>query len=186
MFRIDLRNVSRVIARIFARFESLGTDAARDLSVNASERSGDNGINSHVTNAVTREHERSSDLLLRESRDVGADHRQAHAEAQTLEVAEPQSDKTAPFLIIRQAHEESGADDADEVCDDHGGAARVGPFAADEAAAEEGGELDETTGDLEVLCTESVEAETADDQGCELKLTLAKKHAESGSLSIKM
>jgi hypothetical protein len=78
---------------------------------------------SHVTNAVPREHKRSSDLLLGESRNIRADHRQAHAETQTLEVAEPQRDQTTPFLIIGQAHEKSGADDTDQVCDDHGRAA---------------------------------------------------------------
>ena len=113
-------------------------------------------------------------MLLRESGDIRTDHRQAHAEAQTLEVAEPQRDQTTPFLIIGEANEKSGANDADEVCDDHGRAARVGPFAADEAAAEEGGELDETAGDLEILRAERVEAETADDQGCELESDVRK------------
>lgn len=113
-------------------------------------------------------------MFLSEARDVRADHSQAHAETQTLEVAEPQSDQTTPFLIIGQAHEESGSNNADEVCDDHGRAARVGPFAADEAAAEEGGELDETAGDLEILRAERVEAETADDQGCELESDVRK------------
>ena len=113
-------------------------------------------------------------MFLSEARDVRADHSQAHAETQTLEVAEPQSDQATPLLIVRQADEESRADDADEVCDDHGGAARVGPFATDEAAAEEGGELDETAGDLEILRAERVEAETADDQGCELESDVRK------------
>ena len=149
--KIDLRNVRRVITRSFACFESLGTNAARILSVYAFSHRRSTGSNSHVANTVSSEHKRSSDLLLREAGNVGADHGQAHAEAQTLEVAEPQSDQATPLLIVRQADEESRADDADEVCDDHGGAARVGPFATDEAAAEEGGELDETAGDLEVL-----------------------------------
>jgi hypothetical protein len=113
-------------------------------------------------------------LLLSEARDVGADHRQAHAETQTLEVAEPQSDQTAPFLIVGQTHEKSGADDTDEVCDDHGRAAGVRPFAADEAAAKEGGELNEPAGDLEILRAQRVEAETFDDQGRELISTLAR------------
>ena len=113
-------------------------------------------------------------MFLSEARDVRADHSQAHAETQTLEVAEPQSDQTTPFLIIGQAHEESGSNNADEVCDDHGRAARVGPFAADEAASQKRGELDETTRDLKILRAQCVEAETADDEGCELKLSVSK------------
>jgi hypothetical protein len=145
------------------------------LSVHAFNDKEKSSVDSHVTNAVSSEHERSCDLLLRESGDIRADHRQAHAEAQTLEVAEPQRDQTTPFLIIGEANEKSGANDADEVCDDHGRAARVGPFAADESASDKGGELDETARDLEILRAECVEAETADDQGCELKLSVSKR-----------
>ena len=83
----------------------------------------DSCVDSHVTNAVSSEHKRSSYLLLSEAGNVRADHRQAHAETQTLEIAEPQRDQTTPFLVVRQADEKSGADDADKVCDDHGRAA---------------------------------------------------------------
>lgn len=132
-------------------------------------------FDSHVSNAVPCEHQSSSNLLLSETRDIRADHRQTHAETQTLEIAEPESDKTTPFLVFGQTDEESGADDTDEVRDDHCGAARVGPFAADEAASEEGGELDETAGDLEVLRSQRVEAETSDDQRCELGTSVSGK-----------
>lgn len=132
-------------------------------------------FDSHVSNAVPREHQSSSNLLLSETRDIRADHRQTHAETQTLEIAEPESDKTTPFLVFGQTDEESGADDTDEVRDDHRGAARVGPFAADKAASEEGGELDETAGDLEVLRSQRVEAETSDDQRCELRTSVSGK-----------
>ena len=124
--KFNLRNVCRVV--VITRLERLGPN--------------------DIAYAIGGEHERSSQLLLRVSGNVAADHRQAHAEAQTLEVTQPKPDQATPLVALWQTNKHCSASDANHVGDDHRRATSVGPLAADEATAEESGELDEPTGDL--------------------------------------
>ena len=124
-------------------------------------------FHSHISHTIASEHNSRGKLLLREPRNVAANHRQAHAEPKTLEVTQPQRNQASPSSTVRQTNKHRGASNADKVGDHHGRAARVGPFAADEAASEESSELHEATGDLQVLRAESIKAEVFDDQGSE-------------------
>lgn len=141
-------DVGRVVAGLFGALESLRAD--------------------DVADAVAREEDRGRQLLLGVARDVGADHGQAHGEAQPLEVAEPQADEAAPLVAVGQAHEQAGADDADRVGHDHGDAPRVRPARADDPAAQQADELHRPTRDLEVLRPQRVDVERLDHQRGEL------------------
>lgn len=121
-----------------------------------------------IAYAISCEHERSGKLLLRVSSDIAADHGQAHAEAQALEVAQPKRDEATPLVAFWETDKHCCTSDADHVCDNHRWTACVGPFAANEATSEESCELYETTRNLEVLSAQGVEAELSDDQRSEL------------------
>lgn len=121
-----------------------------------------------VANTVTSEQQSGSKLLLGVSRNVAADHRQAHAETQALEVAKPKGYQAAPFVIIGQTNKHAGTSDTDQIGNNHGGTARVGPLAADEATSQKSRKLNKTARNLQVLRSQGVEAETSDDQRGEL------------------
>jgi len=121
-----------------------------------------------IADAVTREQNGAGELLLRVAGDVTADHSETDTEAQALEEAQPEPDQAAPFVVRGQTDQHRRADDADRVGHHHDDAARVGPAAAYEAADDQSQELNCAAGDLEVLRSERVEAEGADDDGGEL------------------
>lgn len=146
--------------------ECLGSDTANKLAQCFQFRN--QRFHSHISHTITSKHQRRSKLLFREARDVTANHSQAHAESKTLEVAQPKRNQASPGRARGQADKHCSAGNTDQVGDHHGGTARVGPFTADEATTEKGGELHEATGDLQVLGAEGAEAEVFDDEGCEL------------------
>ena len=162
---VHLRNICRVV--VVALLESLGSDAVTRISTLSPDRCILIICYSHVSHTVASEHDRRSQLLLRETRDIAANHGQAHAESKALEVTQPQRNQASPSSGVWQANKHRGASNANKVGNHHGRAARVGPLAADEATAEQSSKLHETTGDLQVLRAESVEAEVFDDQGSE-------------------
>lgn len=140
-----IRNISALIPRCLARFEHLRAN--------------------NISHAVAHEEHRTCDLLFRIARDVRADDRQAHAEAQALKVAEPQRDEPAPFVRVRQSYKQTRTDNTDAVGDHHAGVSSVEPacvLCGDEAADEEREKLHGSTGDLEVLGSESVKAKGFD------------------------
>jgi hypothetical protein len=161
---VHLRNVCRVV--VVTLLESLGSDAVNPL-VFCRRATISQQFYSHISHTVASKHNSRSKLLLRETRNIAANHRQAHAETKTLEVTQPQRNQASPSGAIRQANKHRGASNADKVGNHHSRAARVGPLAADEAASEQSSKLHETTGDLQVLGTKSVEAEVLDDQRSE-------------------
>lgn len=57
----------------------------------------------NIPHTVPRKHHSPRDLLLRGPRDIRTNHRQAHAESQTLEIAQPKRNQTAPLIGIREA-----------------------------------------------------------------------------------
>lgn len=78
-----------------------------------------------IPHAVPHEEHRSCDLFLRVARDIRADNRQAQAEPQALEEAEPQRNEPAPFIRVWESHKQTRADDANAVGENHAGAAGV-------------------------------------------------------------
>ena len=141
------RNISGLIPRLLAVLESLGSN--------------------DIAHAVSGEQGSTRELFLGVSGDVARDNCQAHAKSKTLEVTQPQRNQASPGGTVWQTNKHRGASNTNEVGNHHGGATRVGPFAANETASEESSKLHETTGDLQVLGTKSVEAEVLDDQRSE-------------------
>lgn len=107
----------------------------------------------------------ASELLLCGASDVAADHGQAHAKSQSLEKAEPQSDKTAPFVAARQSNKKSSTNYAYGVGCHHCETADTRPTRANEAASQKRNKLNRTSGNLQVLRSESTEAEGINDDG---------------------
>lgn len=77
--RRHLRNVCRLVSRLLTILKRLWPN--------------------DVADAVSREQSGAGELFLSISSDVARDNGQAHTEAEALEVAHPQSDKSAPFVI---------------------------------------------------------------------------------------
>lgn len=135
----------------------------RSLTVSESLRPDD------IAHAVSREQDSSGQLLLGVSGDVAANHGQAHTETQPLEKAQPKTDQACPLVSVRETDEHSSTGNANEVGDNHCGAARVWPLATNKATSEQSRELNEATRNLQVLRAQCAKAESLDDQGCELE-----------------
>lgn len=142
------RDISGFIPRLLAVLESLRSD--------------------DVAYAVSGEQSSTSELFLGVTGDVARDDGQAHAEPKALEVAHPQRDEAAPFVVAWKSDEQARADDADDVGHGHGKAAGVGPVCADVATRKERDELYCASWNLQVLSPECVYSERFDDHGAEL------------------
>jgi hypothetical protein len=64
--------------------------------------------------------------------------------------------------IVFQADQDSSTNDTDEVGNSHSDAAGVRPTCTNEATGKEGEELNSAAGNLEILCSECVDAERGD------------------------
>lgn len=122
-----------------------------------------------VADAIASEENGRGELLLGVSGDIGADHGQTHAEAQALEIAEPQANHAAPFVAVGQSDQQRGSHDTDRVGNDHGDAPQVRPARTDDAAAQQGYELHRAAGDLQILRAQGVDVERLDHQAGELR-----------------
>ena len=142
------RNISGLIPRLLAVLESL--------------RSND------IAHTVSGEQGSTRELFLGVSGDVARDNCQAHAKSKTLEVAHPQRDEAAPFVVAWESYKQTRADDADDVGHSHGEAAGVGPVCADVATRKERDKLYSATWYLQILGSECVYSEGLDDHGAEL------------------
>lgn len=99
----NARNVCTVIAGGFTRLERLRPN--------------------NIPHAISSEKQGTGHLLLRISSNIRADNDQTHAESQTLEIAEPEGNQTAPFIRVREAHQQSGPEDTGQIGKDHARAA---------------------------------------------------------------
>lgn len=143
------RNISGFIPGLLAVLESLRSD--------------------DIAHAVSCEQGSARELFLGVTGDVARDDGQAHTKSKALEVAHPQRNEAAPFVVAWESDEQTRADDADYIGHGHGQAAGVGPVRADVAAGKEGNELYCATRYLQVLSPECVYSKGLDDHGAELR-----------------
>ena len=59
-----------------------------------------------VSHAVPSKQNRPGNLLLGIPRNIGAHHRQTHAETQALEIAQPERDQAPPLVAVREADQQ--------------------------------------------------------------------------------
>jgi hypothetical protein len=76
-----------------------------------------------ISYTVTGEQRRARQLFLRIACYITAHNSQAHAETETLEIAQPQGNEATPFVGCWKCHEHRGADDAEQIGDSHRDAA---------------------------------------------------------------
>ena len=73
-------------------------------------------------------------LLLRITSYITADHGQTYCKAYTLAAAQPQSDKSSPFLVFRYCNKCTSRSDANQIATYHDNASHSRNMRADVAA----------------------------------------------------